>query len=201
MKAVKIRAARTGRGDSQVIEESLRRDLGLDLLEHVVGAQQPFQSVTLRRSPSRHSTRRDVVVADGCGRSSTPTWSSPARSRHRAPRPVSCDRSLGASLSSSLRKRCWTSSGERLPIPSCGDISARQTQLGLVRWVADSATVVVDPGADPPVHSADPDDDYLIVLASAHRAALVSGDKHLLTLEGEIPVFSPRAFIDLLAGA
>ena len=33
MKAVKMRAARTGRGDSQVIEDSLRRDLGLDLLE------------------------------------------------------------------------------------------------------------------------------------------------------------------------
>jgi putative PIN family toxin of toxin-antitoxin system len=71
----------------------------------------------------------------------------------------------------------------------------------LVWWVADSATVVVDPDADPPVYSRDPDDDYLIVLASAHRAALVSGDKDLLALEGEIPVFSPRAFLDLLAGS
>jgi hypothetical protein len=35
MKAVKLRAARTGRGDSQVIEESLRRDMGLDLLERL----------------------------------------------------------------------------------------------------------------------------------------------------------------------
>jgi hypothetical protein len=33
LKAVKIRAARTGRGDSEVIEDSLRRDLGLDLFE------------------------------------------------------------------------------------------------------------------------------------------------------------------------
>ncbi len=72
---------------------------------------------------------------------------------------------------------------------------------GLVRWVADTASMVVDPDTDPPVHSRDPDDDYLIVLASAHRAALVSGDKDLLALEGEIPVFSPRAFLDLLAGA
>jgi uncharacterized protein len=71
----------------------------------------------------------------------------------------------------------------------------------LVRWVADSATVAVDPETDPPAHSRDLDDDYLIVLASAHRAALVSGDKHLLSLDGEIPVFSPRAFLDLLAGA
>lgn len=35
LKAVKIRAARTNRRDSEVIEESLRRDLGLDLLERI----------------------------------------------------------------------------------------------------------------------------------------------------------------------
>ena len=33
LRAVKVRAARAGRGDSEVIEEALRRDLGLDLLE------------------------------------------------------------------------------------------------------------------------------------------------------------------------
>jgi putative PIN family toxin of toxin-antitoxin system len=71
----------------------------------------------------------------------------------------------------------------------------------LIRWIADSATVVVDPATEVPVHSRDPDDDYLIGLASAQRAALVSGDKHLLNLEAEIPVFSPRAFLDLLTCA
>jgi Ribbon-helix-helix protein, copG family len=35
LKAVKVRAARLGRGDSEIIEESLRRDLGLDLLERL----------------------------------------------------------------------------------------------------------------------------------------------------------------------
>jgi len=35
LKAVKIRAARTGRADSEVIEEALRRDLGLDILERL----------------------------------------------------------------------------------------------------------------------------------------------------------------------
>jgi hypothetical protein len=34
-RAVKIKAARTGRRDSQVIEESLRRDLGLDELVEI----------------------------------------------------------------------------------------------------------------------------------------------------------------------
>ncbi len=71
----------------------------------------------------------------------------------------------------------------------------------LLRFLAGAATVVVDPQTDLPVRSRDPDDDYLIALASAHRAALVSGDKHLLALEAEIPVFSPRAFLGLLAGA
>lgn len=35
LKAVKVRAARSGRGDSEVIEEALRRDLGLDFLERM----------------------------------------------------------------------------------------------------------------------------------------------------------------------
>jgi Ribbon-helix-helix protein, copG family len=35
LRAVKVRAARTGKGDSQVIEEALRRELGLDLLERL----------------------------------------------------------------------------------------------------------------------------------------------------------------------
>lgn len=34
-RAVKIKAARTGRRDSQVIEESLRRDLGVDDLADI----------------------------------------------------------------------------------------------------------------------------------------------------------------------
>ena len=70
----------------------------------------------------------------------------------------------------------------------------------LVRWIAESASVVGDPDTDSQGRSRDPDDDYLIALASAHRAALISGDKDLLSLEGELPVFSPRAFLDLLAG-
>jgi metal-responsive CopG/Arc/MetJ family transcriptional regulator len=32
LRSVKVRAARLGKGDSEVIEQALRRDLGLDLL-------------------------------------------------------------------------------------------------------------------------------------------------------------------------
>ena len=35
LRAVKVRAARSGMGDSEVIEEALRRELGLDLLERL----------------------------------------------------------------------------------------------------------------------------------------------------------------------
>ena len=35
LRAVKVRAARTGKGDSEVIEDAVRRHLGLDLLERL----------------------------------------------------------------------------------------------------------------------------------------------------------------------
>lgn len=35
LRAVKVRAARTGRGDSEVIEDAVRRDLGRDLLDRM----------------------------------------------------------------------------------------------------------------------------------------------------------------------
>jgi hypothetical protein len=35
LRAVKLRAAQSGRGDSEVIEEALRRDLGVDFLEEM----------------------------------------------------------------------------------------------------------------------------------------------------------------------
>jgi hypothetical protein len=35
LRAVRIRSARTGKGDSQVIEDALRRELGLDLLDRL----------------------------------------------------------------------------------------------------------------------------------------------------------------------
>lgn len=35
LRAVKVRGARTGKGDGEVIEEALRRELGFDLLERL----------------------------------------------------------------------------------------------------------------------------------------------------------------------
>lgn len=59
MRAVKMRAARTGRGDSQVIEESLRRDLGLDLLERLWEANSLSErEATALAVEAQHQTRR-----------------------------------------------------------------------------------------------------------------------------------------------
>jgi predicted nucleic acid-binding protein len=48
------------------------------------------------------------------------------------------------------------------------------------------------------VQSPDPDDDYLIALASTSRAILVSGDKDLLGLSDQIPVYNPGEFLALI---
>lgn len=47
--------------------------------------------------------------------------------------------------------------------------------------------------------SADPGDDYLLALAEAERAVLVSGDQHLLALANELPIQGARTFLDALA--
>ena len=59
LRAVKVRAVLAGRGDSEVIEEALRRDLGLDLLERMwqraaLSAEQADELAV----EAQHATRR-----------------------------------------------------------------------------------------------------------------------------------------------
>lgn len=60
------------------------------------------------------------------------------------------------------------------------------------------AFLAADPEDPPPLRSADRDDDYLIALAHAENAALVSGDKHLLDLASEAPIHTPADFLAAL---
>ena len=55
-----------------------------------------------------------------------------------------------------------------------------------------------DPQLSREVQSSDPNDDYLIALASISRAVLVSGDKDLLALSDQIPVYTPAEFVALI---
>jgi putative PIN family toxin of toxin-antitoxin system len=66
-----------------------------------------------------------------------------------------------------------------------------------VHLLVEGATLAEDSQPGTP-RSADPDDDYLIALAAEQRAALVSGDRHLLELQGQIPVYSPHDFLVLI---
>ena len=55
---VKVRAARHGKGDSEVIEESLRRDLGLDLLERLWDKNRMPEDEAMRLAvEAKHRTR------------------------------------------------------------------------------------------------------------------------------------------------
>jgi len=59
LRAVKIRAARLGKADSEVIEESLRRDLGLDLFERVWVRNDLAELTAIELAvEAQHATRR-----------------------------------------------------------------------------------------------------------------------------------------------
>ena len=59
LRAVKVRSARTGKGDSEVIEEALRRELGFDLLDRLWQRNDldEEQALTLAVE-AQHATRR-----------------------------------------------------------------------------------------------------------------------------------------------
>jgi len=59
LRAVKVRAARTGKGDSELIEEALRRDLGLDLVDRLWARNQlPEDEAIQLAVEAQHATRR-----------------------------------------------------------------------------------------------------------------------------------------------
>jgi hypothetical protein len=59
LRAVRIKAARTGRRDSEVIEEALRRDLGLDLLERIWASADLDEDEAMRIAvEAQHESRR-----------------------------------------------------------------------------------------------------------------------------------------------
>jgi hypothetical protein len=59
LRAVKVKAARTNRGDGEVIEEALRRELGLELLERLWEQPGLDEEEALQLAvEAQHKTRR-----------------------------------------------------------------------------------------------------------------------------------------------
>jgi Ribbon-helix-helix protein, copG family len=59
LRAVKVRAARTGKGDSEVIEEALRQHLGLDLLDRLWARNDLTEQQAMDLAiDAQHGTRR-----------------------------------------------------------------------------------------------------------------------------------------------
>jgi hypothetical protein len=59
LRAVKVRAARTGKGDSEVIEDALRKELGLDLLERLwAQSDLPEDEADALAVEAQHRTRK-----------------------------------------------------------------------------------------------------------------------------------------------
>jgi len=63
-----------------------------------------------------------------------------------------------------------------------------------VELLRTGATMLPDP-AVAPSRSRDPGDDYLLALAQSTPAILVSGDRDVLALAGQLPVMSPVDFL------
>lgn len=65
-------------------------------------------------------------------------------------------------------------------------------------WLARDAVLAPDPEGSPGLRSEDPADDYLLALAAAEDAFLVSGDAGLLALRDRAPIMSVTAFWSVL---
>ncbi len=82
-----------------------------------------------------------------------------------------------------------------LAYPKLERLVSRSDADSFVAWIGHSAVLATDPEGEPPVHAADPADDYLLALAASERAVLVSGDAHLTVLGNRFPVRTPADFL------
>jgi putative PIN family toxin of toxin-antitoxin system len=82
-----------------------------------------------------------------------------------------------------------------LAYPKLAERISAAEAAALVDWLRREAILVDDLAERPTSRSEDPGDDYLLALAEAERAVLVSGDRHLLALTEELPVLTAREFL------
>ena len=91
--------------------------------------------------------------------------------------------------------------GRALAYPKLRRLITQEDADAFVAWLSRSALLARDATDPPPIHAADPNDDYLLALAAEQRAELVSGDGHLLALVGDYPIAGPADFLATILGA
>ena len=85
--------------------------------------------------------------------------------------------------------------GRALAYPKIARLIDSETANEVIATIREQALELPDPDHSPPVRSTDPDDDYLLALASDAGAALVTGDKALLALAENLPILSSAEFL------
>lgn len=82
-----------------------------------------------------------------------------------------------------------------LAYPKIAERVLSEDGAALVALLEAEARVEPDPAERSGWELEDPGDEYLLALALAHDAALVSGDKHLTTLSDRLPIYRPADFL------
>lgn len=81
-----------------------------------------------------------------------------------------------------------------LAYPKLRERVSREEGAAFVHFLRTAATLSRDPG-DAPRGSRDLADDHLLALATSSASVLVSGDKDLLELSSDLPIYSPSTFL------
>lgn len=84
-----------------------------------------------------------------------------------------------------------------LAYPKVRERVSEEDGIEFAELLRSMASMVAD-AAKPPKVSADPDDDYLIALATTSASIVVSGDRHLLALAPRLPIHPPAGALALL---
>jgi putative PIN family toxin of toxin-antitoxin system len=87
--------------------------------------------------------------------------------------------------------------GRALAYPKLIEHVAPEDAADFIELLRSTASIFAD-AEHPPRVSRDPGDDYVVALASASAAVLVSGDRDLLVLAPGLPIQTPAAFLALL---
>jgi uncharacterized protein len=192
---VRVRAARQGKGDSQVIEESLRRDLGLDLLERLWDKNRLGEDDAMklaieaqhRTRPRRRKWLRAVLDPNVLISALLAPTGVPA---------ALLKRWLDGDFELVVSEQLLAELRRPLTYPKLRSHISVDEAEAFIELLQRSGTIAPDATSRPRI-SRDPGDDYLLALARSTAAVLVSGDEDLLEVR-DAPVESPRSFMSKL---